>query len=208
MQSAHQARVIGLCAVWTLHALAAPGAGHCMQVGRRFAVAMIVADSKFRDEELLQPLRLFNDTGCRVTIVSSTTNEVTGMLGARVRPQTLLTDVDVKQYDAIIFVGGTGAQAYWDDARCHAIARAAMCQGKVLGAICIAPVILARAGVLAGKRATVFSSVKQELAARKIVVENDAVVTDGTVVTADGPDSAVAFGHAILAALRAQASQR
>lgn len=165
-------------------------------------IAMVIAPAQFRDEELLIPKQIFEQAKCRVRIFSTTTNVVTGMLGARVRPEALLRDLDVRAYDAVVFVGGSGAQQYWNDARCHAICRAAVTRRKALGALCIAPAILARAGVLTNLPATVFPSAKQELLAGKARYTATPVVTAGRIVTADGPASAAAFARALLRVVR------
>jgi len=109
--------------------------------------------------------------------------------------------VDPEQYDAVIFVGGAGAQEYWESARAHEIARATLERGKVLGAICIAPVTLANAGVLEGRKATVWPSEAPRLKAQGAEYTGRSVEVDDRIVTADGPESAEEFGRAILAAL-------
>ena len=100
-------------------------------------------------------------------------------------------------YDAVVFVGGVGAQEYWADSTAHAIAKAAVDSGKVLGAICIAPVTLGNAGVLSGKRATVWSSERERLEAGGAVYTGADVEVDGRVVTASGPGAAKEFGKRI-----------
>ena len=74
----------------------------------------------------------------------------------------------------------------------------------MLGAICVAPVILARAGVLAGRRATVFPSERSVLLARKALPQKQDVVIDGKVVTASGPAHAASFGQALVQLLALQ----
>ena len=102
-------------------------------------VVMIIARKNFRDEELLKPKQILESEGAEVTVASSTLGTVVGMLGARAESNMLFTDINVADYDAIIFVGGMGASEYWDNATAHKIAQEAIAQGKVLGAICIAP---------------------------------------------------------------------
>jgi protease I len=166
-------------------------------------VAMIIAGRNFRDEELEVPRKIFEKLGAEVTIASSTTNTVTGMLGARVKPDMLFIDVKPRDYDAVVFVGGSGANEYWDNPMAHEIARETAGSGdKVLGAICIAPVTLARAGLLSGKKATVWPSEEKELRIAGAIYEGKAVVTDGNIVTANGPKSAKAFAMAIVDLLK------
>ncbi|MBC7348303.1 MAG: DJ-1/PfpI family protein, partial [Clostridia bacterium] len=74
-------------------------------------------------------------------------------------------------------------------------------QGKVLGAICLAPVTLANAGVLAGRKATVFSPEAKRLEAAGAKYTGAGVEIDGRIVTASGPENAKDFGEAIAALL-------
>jgi protease I len=66
-----------------------------------------------------------------------------------------LAEVQVADYDAVVFIGGLGCQDQWHDAEAHRIARDAVEQGKVLGAAGCASTILAYAGVLQGRTATI-----------------------------------------------------
>lgn len=164
-------------------------------------VVMIIASQNFRDEELLKPKEILEKNGYQVTIASSSLGEATGMLGAKVKPDILFTDINVADYDAIVFVGGTGSSEYWENATAHQLAQAAVAQGKVLGAICIAPITLAKAGVLKGKKATVWQSETGRLISSGAFYTGASVEVDGKIITADGPTSAEAFGKALVAAL-------
>ena len=121
-------------------------------------VVMIIAKENFRDEELREPQKILEKQGAKVTIASSSLITATGMFGAEAEPDILIDDVKVEDYDAIVFVGGAGASEYWNNPTAHKIAKKAEESEKILGAICIAPVTLANAGVLEGKRATVWGS--------------------------------------------------
>ena len=161
-------------------------------------VLMIIAPEGFRDEELKVPKELFESKGLVVEVASSKKEEARGMLGLRVKPDLSLREVDVARYEAVIFVGGIGAQVYFSHPEALRIAKEAYTQGKVVGAICIAPVILAKAGVLEGKRATVWPSEGRTLTALGASYTAKAVEVDGRVVTANGPQAARAFAERIL----------
>ena len=159
---------------------------------------MIIASQQFRDEELRDPKMILEEAGVRVQVASSTWDESSGMLGMKVQPDMLVDSIEVAHYDAVIFVGGVGAQEYWADSTAHAIAQAAVDSGKVLGAICIAPVTLANAGVLSGKRATVWSSEREKLEATGALCTGENVEVDGKLITASGPQAAEEFGRRIV----------
>lgn len=167
-------------------------------------VVMIIASKNFRDEELETPKSILEKQGAKVTIASSSLDTAAGMLGAKIKPDILISDVNVADYDAIIFVGGSGASEYWNDSTAHEIARRAMEQNKLLCAICIAPVTLANAGVLDGKKATAWSSEKGKLELQGVTYTGANVQVDGKIITADGPTAAKQFGEAIVKALAAK----
>jgi len=165
-------------------------------------VAMIIAAKDFRDEELLKPKEILEAQGVKVVLVSTTKEEVRGMLGTKVKPDLLLSELKVDDYAAIVFVGGVGASQYWDDPLAHKICREALEQGKILGAICIAPVTLANSGVLLGRKATVFPTEAERLKGKGAIYTGAKVEWDGNLITASGPEAAEDFGKALLQALQ------
>ncbi len=165
-------------------------------------VVMIIAENNFRDEELFKPREIFLKEGFSVKVASTSLNEASGMLGGKFTPEMLVKDIDVKDFDAVVFVGGGGAEQYWDDPLAHKIARDAVSQKKVLGAICIAPVILARAGVLRDKIATAWAPDSGHLTALGVNYTGEQVEQDGKIITGSGPKAAEAFGRKIAEALK------
>lgn len=164
-------------------------------------VVMIIAEKNFRDEELLEPRKVLEDKGTSVTLASTTLRAATGMFGAKAKPDILVSEVKVDEYDVIIFVGGAGASQYWNDSTAHSIAREALQKNKILCAICIAPVTLANAGVLSGKKATVWESEREKLEAKGASYTGKAVEIAGKIITANGPQAAKEFGRSIARAL-------
>jgi protease I len=164
-------------------------------------ILMIIASDNFRDEEYLEPKQIFDDNGIHVTTASSQTGELKGMLGVMVITNTNINSVNVADYDAVVFVGGTGASEYFDSARAHAIATEAYSSGKITAAICIAPSILANAGVLEGKQATAYESEQENLQSHGAAYTGQAVTRDGNIITGNGPAAATEFGNAIVTAL-------
>ena len=160
-------------------------------------VVMVVASQQFRDEELSQPREILRQAGAEVLLASSTLQQIHGMLGMSAQPDILVDSLQAVDFDALIFVGGAGAQEYWADSTVHLLAKKAADSGKVLGAICIAPITLAQAGVLSGKKATVGSSLQGQLEQAGAIYTGTDVQVDGRVVTANGPGAAEEFGRHI-----------
>jgi len=162
---------------------------------------LIIARENFRDEELFETEFVLDNAGVETIIASTRTGVIKGMLGGSAKAGILVKDIVVDDYDAIIFVGGSGANEYFNSRVALDIAREAMDKGKVLAAICIAPVVLANAGVLNGVRATSFLSERPRLLKAGAIYTGAPVERDGPVVTCSGPRAASLFGEAIADAI-------
>lgn len=167
-------------------------------------VLMIISRQKFRDEELAEPRAVLEAAGAQVTIGCRSIQESVGMLGrVRVTPDLTLGDVVAADYDAVVFVGGSGSTEYWDDTAAHAIAKDAYAADKLVAAICMAPGTLANAGLLKGRKATAYSGAKSACVKGGCTWTGAGVESDGRIITADGPGSATEFGQVIRDALAA-----
>lgn len=164
-------------------------------------VLVVVAEKGFRDEEFDVPNRAFRAAGHGVTIASTGPGVAEGKLGMRVKPDTTVDAVDPSRFDAVVVAGGPGSPTYlWPNKRLHEILLNVGARGGVVAAICLAPVALARAGLLGGKKCTVYRTPEsvREMEAAGGKLQKDHVVVDGKVVTGDGPDAAKAFAEAVL----------
>lgn len=165
-------------------------------------VLMIIAPTDFNDTEYTTTRNVLTQSGATVSVASMTTQTAMGMQGTQVTPDLTINDVNVANYDAVVFIGGAGAETYFNNTQAHLIATTAYSQGKKIGAICIAPVILANAGVLDGKRATVFDGTYATmLEGGGATYTGESVTVDGNIVTANGPGASSEFAQRIVAAL-------
>jgi len=166
----------------------------------------IIAHQDFRDEEFAQPRDALEKRGVQVTIASSSLKKAKGMLGMTVQPEILLDQVKVARYDLVVFVGGAGSSEYWENAKAHQIAQTAVEEKKIVAAICIATVTLANAGVLKGRKATVFSSPEEikQIKAKGAIYTGKPVERDGRIITASGPEAAHSFAESLIQALQGQ----
>lgn len=164
-------------------------------------VLMVIAPDIFRDEEFTRPLEVLENRGANVLTASVQVGSCRGKFGLTAIADIALADAKPERFDAVVFVGGAGAQIFFDDEVAHAFARDMAAAGKVVAAICIAPSTLARAGLLAGRRVTAFSSQEQDLVDHGAVFTGEPVEIDGNIITADGPEAAYPFGEAIADAL-------
>lgn len=164
-------------------------------------VVMLIASNRFRDEELFTPMEILEAKNVSVTVASKKTGVITGALGGSVTVATNYKEISANDYDAIIFVGGAGAAEYFNDEHAHKLAKDFFSKGKVVAAICIAPSILANAGVLKNRNATCFASESSTLRAKGVYYLNEDVVVDGRIITAKGPQASASFANAIAKAL-------
>jgi protease I len=158
----------------------------------------VVAHEVFRDEEYDVPRRKLEENGVQVTVASWELGEATGRFGLKAPVDILLKDAAGSDYDAVVFIGGGGAEAFFQDPEAHRVIREADEAGAVVAAICIAPRALAEAGVLTGKRATSFPSQAGALKSLGVQYTGGATEVDGRYVTADGPESAEEFGELLI----------
>lgn len=159
-------------------------------------VVMIIAFEGFRDEEYREPKGVLEKAGIEVITASSKLGTAKGKLGMSAKVDITLDQVHVSDYDAILFIGGPGCYGYYDNPTAHKIAQETIKQGKILGAICAAPGILAKAGVLKGKKATMFTD-DGTLAKGGAIYTGNGVEVDGKIITATGPQTAKAWGEKI-----------
>ncbi len=112
----------------------------------------IIESLNFRDDELFATRRVLEAAQIQTVLASTRTGIVRGALGGIVDARILVSQLRVDDYDAIIFISGPGE--YVANPVALDIARETVRKGKVLGAIGVAPTVLASAGVLTGIRAT------------------------------------------------------
>ena len=161
---------------------------------------IIIAQEGFQDHEYAGTRSGLKSAGYEIVIASSAVGTCAGGMGGSEEATIALSDVDVSVFDKVAFVGGPGAAAFMDDDEAKRIARETVEQGKKLGAICIAPTILARAGVLKNKKATVWDSGGEQAAlleSEGASYTGEAVTVDGDIVTANGPPAAEEFGKVL-----------
>ncbi|VVB74474.1 Intracellular protease 1 [Candidatus Tiddalikarchaeum anstoanum] len=165
-------------------------------------VLMIIAPEKFRDEELFYTKEELENIGHNVVIASRKASKITGMLGGTAEAKISTSDVKTKDYEAVVFVGGSGAAEYFSDKIVQKIAREMNNDKKIVAAICIAPTILANAGVLKGRKATCFQSEHENLEDNSVKYTGRNLEVDGNIITANGPESARIFGKKIAELLK------
>lgn len=159
-------------------------------------ILSIIAPERFQQVEYLESKKALEEGGH--TVVTASTHQIAfDKSDHSYKVDILLDEVMEDDFDAVLFVGGPGVHAFFDDPDFHSIAHAFYDAGKLTTAICAAPVILARAGLLKGRKSTCFAAQKDDLVAAGAVYTGGHTEKDGLIITADGPDSAYQFGQVI-----------
>jgi len=162
---------------------------------------LIIAEQTFRDEELFDTQAALESADVETVIASTKIGTCKGKLGRNAESTMLVKDINVDDFDAIVFVGGGGAMQYYDDPNALKTAADAHSKNKVVAAICIAPRILANAGLLKGITATCYESEAEALKKLGAKFQTTDVVRDQNFVTGSGPHAAAEFGETIAKAL-------
>lgn len=159
-------------------------------------VLMIIAPNGYQDIEYGDTKAVLEKKGHKIT-TASTIKEAHGALGGTKITDIMLGEANQTDYDALVFIGGPGTGVYFQNPKAFELAKGFHNAGKVVSAICIAPVILANAGILEGKHATVFPSGAKDLVKKGALFTDADVEIDGNIVTANGPSAAKKFGEKI-----------
>jgi len=155
----------------------------------------------FEELEAVTIIDLLRRAGIEVVVASVAGTMVTGAHGMRLAADTPLAALADQDFDMIALPGGMpGAEHLKNDPRIGAIIRRLHGNGRTVAAICAAPMVLAAAGVLDGRRATCYPGFLDDGAAGATVVD-EPVVVDGGVITSRGPGTALDFALTLVAEL-------
>lgn len=164
---------------------------------------LVIAKQGYQDKEYADTRAALEEAGIAVTVASTAAGPCAGKFGGSADATLALREADAASYGIVAFIGGPGAAALQADPDALRLVRDTVAAKKVLGAICIAPVILAAAGVLQDKEATVWDDDGQQSALLEesgAHYTGEAVSVDGQIVTANGPLAAAEFGKRLAAA--------
>jgi protein deglycase len=161
----------------------------------------------FEELEAVTIVDVLRRAGVEVVVASLGESPVTGSHGIRLAADTPLAALAEQDFDMIALPGGMpGADHLKKDSRVAAIARRLHEQGRPVAAICAAPMVLAAAGLLDGRRATSFPGFLDD--AKRTTVADEAVVVDGSLITSRGPGTALDFALQLVETLQGREARR
>jgi 4-methyl-5(b-hydroxyethyl)-thiazole monophosphate biosynthesis len=159
----------------------------------------------FEEVEAITPVDVLRRAGCEVITVSVTgKKEVTSTRGVTILADKLFTEVDYEQADLIVFPGG---QPGSDNLNRHEGLKKQIKtfheKGKMIAAICAAPLVLGSTGILKGKWATCYPGTEPQLIGATCT--GNAVEVDGNIITGKGPGVALKFSLTLVEKLVSKA---
>lgn len=163
-------------------------------------VLLIIASKGFQPIEYGTPKSILENAG--VTVVTASDGGAAVAADSSTAPVDLLIkDINVDDYDGIFLIGGPGALEHLDNKEVYKVVREADEKKMPYGAICISPRILAKAGVLKGRRVTGWDGdgkLKGIVESVGAEYSTDGAVIDNNMVSGSGPAAAADFAQSIL----------
>lgn len=168
---------------------------------------MILATDGFEQSELMKPKANLEKAGIETVVVSLESGEIKGWdqddWGKSVKVDKTVEEIsDCSSFDALLLPGGQiNPDLLRANDRAVAIVREFNDAGKPIAAICHAPWMLIEAGVVEGKTATCYTSIRTDLKNAGAKVVDQEVAKDGNLITSRNPDDIPAFSKALTEAL-------
>lgn len=162
-------------------------------------IAVLLADG-FEEIEALTPVDMLRRAGLEVVTVGISSKIALGSHGIPVVCDKLPTELELDKISTVILPGGMPGSLNLDASPfTDEIISSVSSRGGRIAAICAAPLVLGRRGLLKGKRATCYPGFEAELSGA--TVTGEPVVTDGNITTAKGMGAALAFAKELITLL-------
>ena len=166
-------------------------------------VAVLATDG-FEQSELEKPKANLEKAGIETVVVSLESGEIKGWdqddWGNSVKVDKVIDDVsDCSDFDGLLIPGGQiNPDLLRVNDRAVAIVREFNDAGKPIAAICHAPWMLIEAGIVEGKTATCYKSIRTDLKNAGANVVDQEVAQDGNLITSRNPDDIPAFSKVLI----------
>ena len=161
-------------------------------------ILILLPAKDFNSEEYLITKQTFEKNDFRVFISSDAISLCLGDTGIKVKADVSIYNIHASNFLAVVFIGGNGVRNYWNNKSYHRIAKLFSQSDKIVAAICAAPVILQRAGLLDNKNATCFPSDKKELEKGSTKYQDSNVVVEDKIITGQSSCNSVEFTQTII----------
>ena len=169
---------------------------------------LIMATDGFEESELFGPRAILKERGAEVRLASPSPTPIQATVrddpGRTIKPDLTIAEARVQDYDALILPGGViNPDALRTNRFAVELVRAFVGARKAVAAICHGPWLLVEAGVLKGRTATGWKSIRTDMRNAGADLSDERVVSDGLVITAQAPEDIAAFTEALIRAIEA-----
>jgi 4-methyl-5(b-hydroxyethyl)-thiazole monophosphate biosynthesis len=168
-----------------------------------FMVYIFLAEG-FEEIEAITPMDILRRAGVELCSVGITGKKVTGAHSISIECDIVPEEADLRNAEMIILPGGMlGTQNLAKSTFVTAMVKASVKQGTHLAAICAAPMILGKLGLLNGKSAVCFPGYEDKL--KGAIYLNLPIITDGKITTSKSAGTALPFALELVRVLKGQA---
>ena len=167
--------------------------------------SLILLADGFEDIQLFHPWYRLREEGVEVRLATPGGRPVTGKHGYRVKADSPIDEVNPGEYDLLLLPGGDAPARLRLQETPVAITRMFAEDGRPVAAVCHGPQLLISAGCLDGRIVTCAPTIRDDVRAAGATYRDEAVVTDGNLITARGSDDLPEFGKALVATLGVRA---
>jgi protease I len=162
----------------------------------------VLVENYYQELEVWYPLLRLREAGAQVETVGPEGGATyKSKLGYPVKADRAIGDASAAEYDALVIPGGWAPDYMRRDAKFIQIVRDMDAAQKPIGAICHGGWLLCSAGVLQGRRATSFFSIRDDMINAGANYVDAAAVVDGNLITSRVPDDLPAFCKAFIEAV-------
>lgn len=160
---------------------------------------IILVEQQFNDHEFWYPYYRLLEAGASVTIVGTgTAIEYRGKDGTQAKPDKSADQINPADFDGIVIPGGFAPDFMRRSKAMVSLVKAMSESGKTVAAICHAGWMLASAKILAGKKATSFFAIRDDMEHAGANWVDEEVAIDGKLVTSRTPADLPAFMKAVI----------
>ena len=167
--------------------------------------AVFFADG-FEEVEALTQVDLLRRAGIETVMVSIHDRAVVkGAHGIEINTDSLFDQKVLRDFDAVILPGGMpGTTGLENCMELKSLILDFNKSGRLIAAICAAPMVLGKLGILKGKKACSYPGFEKYLDGAEVIYQN--VVKDGNIITSRGVGTAIDFAYTIIASLESESS--
>ncbi|MGA2192157.1 MAG: type 1 glutamine amidotransferase domain-containing protein [Nitrospirota bacterium] len=163
--------------------------------------ALIITADEVEDLELFYPYYRIKEAGWDITVAAPREGQIKGKHGYTVPVDIKFSDVNPGEYDLLVVPGGKAPEEVRLDEDALNIVRHFFKEEKYVAAICHGPQVLISAGELAGKNATCWPAIRDDVIAAGAKYRDKEVLVDGNLITSRKPDDLPAFMREVMEAM-------